>query len=135
MVGRNREVKPSDKEQPYGKLGSPFTSFIEEIEARAPIKNNMKFDDDNLAMWKILYATVKESHYFTHIKKFQRQQDGRNTYLTLYDSLLGRQAIQNQTNRLRGLSWDGKTKKGWNFDKYILAHKDQHIILGKAQRV
>ena len=39
--------------------------------------------------------------------------------------------INNAENRLQNLSWDSKVKKGWNFDKYDLAHKDQHITLEK----
>ena len=107
---------------------------LQEIEMRAPIEKNMKFLDDN-RVWKILYATSKDTHCFTQNKKFQKQQDGREAYLALYDNLLGCKAIQNQTckaeNQLQSLSWDGKVKKGLNFDKYILAHEDQHIILEK----
>ena len=96
---------------------------------------NTKYQNDNHIAWKILYGAIKDTQHFTHIKKFQKEQDGRHTYFALYENLLGSKAIQNcmnsAKNQLENLLWDGKVKKGWNFDKYILAHKDQHIILEK----
>ena len=90
------------------------------------VYNNTKFQNNKHMVWKILCGAIK---------KFQKDQDGRSAHFTLYENLLGTEAIENQINsaknQLHSLSWDGKVKKGWNFDKYVLAHRDQHIILEK----
>ena len=51
--------------------------------------------------------------------------------------MLGEDAINNHAsraeNRLQELSLDGQRKKNWDFNKYVLAHKEQHIILEKLK--
>jgi len=95
------------------------------------------FQTDNIAVWKVLHHAVKDTEYVIHIKKFQKRQDGRKAFLALHASLLGRQAIDNHTGaaetKLQSLTWDGKVRKNWSFTKYILAHKEQHIILEKLK--
>ena len=96
---------------------------------------NTKFQKNNHMVWKILYGAIKDTQHISNIKKFQKDQDWRQAYLALYKNLLGTEAIQNRINKpknwLQNLSWNGKVKKGWDFDKYVLAHKDQQIILEK----
>ena len=31
------------------------------------------------------------------------------------------------------MNWDGKSRKNWSFSKYVLAHKEQHILLDKLK--
>ena len=143
IIQKSVNIQDSEDEPPFGEPDLPFTSYFHKIQERAPIciiQNgitvyNTKFQKDNHTIWKLLYGTIKYTQHITHIKKFQKEQDGWRAYFALYKNLRGTEAIQNRINtaenRLQGLSWDGKVKKGWNFDKHVLAHKEQHIILEK----
>ena len=147
VVRKVAAVPDSATQAPFGHADSPFGSYFKEIEARAPIVRlnqagqaagkDRHFTNDNMAVWKLLYATVKDTEFLTHIKKHQKKQDGRKAFLALHSSLLGKQAIDNQIgiaeNRLQSLEWDGKVKKNWNFNKCVLAHKEQHVILDKLK--
>ena len=70
-------------------------------------------------VWKILYGAIKVTQQITHIKKFQKDQDGKGAYFALYKNLLGTEAIQNQINsaknRLQSLSMGWKGKKELEF--------------------
>ena len=147
VVRKDDNVAPSDTQAPFGHVDSPFGSHFKEIEARAPIIRldqagevvgiDKYFSGDNIAVWKLLYATVRDTEFLTHIKKFQKKQDGRKAFKALHTSLLGKQAIDNQIgiaeSRLQTLQWDGKARKNWSFNKYVLAHKEQHITLDKLK--
>jgi hypothetical protein len=139
--------KAHEADPEFGSPDSVYRTYLHEIEGRAPIKvatNNPitlqkdpHFILDNVTVWKILHHTLKSTSYLTHIKPFMKQQDGREAYLKLYEQLLGTQAMDNYAtraeNRLASLSLDGHRKKNWGYDKYVLAHKEQHYILTKLE--
>ena len=106
IVRKEANIINDDTQSPYGELDSQFGTHFNEIEACAPIiqmdKHGVRGLDkhvqtDNKAVWKLLHAAVKDTEYVTHIKKFQKKQDGRKAFLALHISLLGRQVIDNHT--------------------------------------
>ena len=70
-----------------------------------------------------------------YIKGFLRSQDGRSAYQTLHTQLLGEEAINTQCsqveNKLAGMTLEGGKRRNWNFDKFVIAHKEQHAIIDK----
>lgn len=146
-----REVmnyKPSDEDPAYGEPDSKYISYYDEIEHRAAIKRKPingssrfrtvpHFLQDNVKVWKLLYSALKLSSNLTYIKTFLKDQNGREAFRALHNRLLGSQAIDNYAskaeNRLNSLVLDGSRKKGWGFEKYVLAHIEQHLILQKLQ--
>jgi hypothetical protein len=148
VIRENPLCKHGDQDPAYGTADSTYASYLEEIQARAPIKSidaqgnpTDQFDShyklDNVHVWKILSHTLKDTGYMTHIKPYQRLQNGREAYKALHKTLLGREAVNNYIsraeNRLTTLTLDGARKKNWNFDKYVLAHKSQHVRIDKIQ--
>jgi len=92
---------------------------------------------DNVTVWEILFASLKDTTFITYIKPFAKKQDGREAFKALHTQLLGSEAINNHAstaeNKLQELALDGNRRKGWGFDKFVLAHKEQHIILEKLK--
>lgn len=141
VIRTNLEVPDSDEDVGYGSPDSKYNSYLNEIEHRAPIQavvqGRVAYDPDyvrdNIAVWKLLWAIVKETNYVTHVKVYLSKQDGRSAYQKLYTALLGPQAIDNHAskaeNKLQTLAFDGTRRKNWDFDKYVQAHKEQHILL------
>ena len=149
VVRKAAAVLPHETDPAVGIAGTVYGTHTYEIEARAPIyvpdsdgnittKYDPDFIQDNKEVWNLLWSIIKPTTYASHIKKHQKDQDGRSAYLSLYDSLLGSQSIDNHIskaeNRLQNLTYDGKPKKNWNFEKYVCAHKEQHVILDKLTK-
>ena len=152
VVRKSVNVKNEADEPPFGQIDSHFMSRYHEIEMRAPIKTTMvgpnavnaiqvqtdpHFVQDNIKVWKLLYGLLKDSYYLTYIKKYQKTQDGREAFFTLHEQLLGNSALDNHAskaeNKISNLTLDGQKRKGWNFEKYVTAHMEQHQILEKLK--
>jgi hypothetical protein len=132
---------PEAAEPRFGNPNSPFASFNHELVARAPIfqigPNGTRtmthhFTLDRVVFWKILYQICHGIMYYSYIRQYQQSQDGRAAFSALYTALLGSQAVANYTstaeNRLQTLPLTGQKAKNWGFEKYVLAHMDQHTI-------
>ena len=142
VVRATEAVKAEDSDPPTGKVHSTYDNYTREIRARAPIKqlNNTldrHFAADNAAVWKILWLRLKKGKYHAYIKPFSDKQDARGAFQALHRQLLGKSAIANYANaaenRLSSLVLDGTRTKNWNFDKYLVQHKEQHMILNKLK--
>ena len=141
VIRTNIDVPDSEDDVGYDNPESKYNSYLNEIEHRAPIQTitqgrtvyDPDYIRDNIAVWKLLWAIVKETNYVTHVKVYLSKQDGRSAYQKLYNALLGPQAIDNHAskaeNKLQTLAFDGTRRKNWDFDKYVQAHKEQHILL------
>ena len=76
VVRKVAAVPDSATQEPFGHADSPFGSSFKEIEARAPIMRlnqagqasgkDRHFNSDNIAVWKLPYATVKDTEFHTH---------------------------------------------------------------------
>jgi hypothetical protein len=142
-VVRAREaVKPAASDPATGQPGSIYQTYAHEIRERAPIKQfdntlDRHFAADNAAVWKILWMKLKKGKYQSYIKPFLAKQDARGAFMALHDQLLDRAAIANYANaaenRLTSLFLDGTKTKNWNFDKYLVQHMEQHLILNKLK--
>ena len=141
------EIPNSLTDPPYGQPGSEYAQILDEVKRRCPIRvyvNNVittnkdrYFVHDNSIVWEILENVLKDTMYITYIKSYAKAQDGRAAFKQLHTQLLGTEAINNYASaaerKLQELVLDGKPKKAWGFDKYVLAHKEQHIILEKLK--
>ena len=138
-VIREHVAIPTGLDPGFGEPDTIYYNRMIEIEHRAPIETNGAPDSsylqDNVAVWKLLWNSVKDTQYVTYVKSFVAKQDGHAAYQLLYDTLLGPQAVNNHAsqaeNRLAAMTLDGTRKKNWGFDKYVIAHKEQHLILDK----
>ena len=140
-VVRKEPLVPEARLDPgYGERDTRYRSFKHEIEWRAPImdstgKEDPVYSQDNVTVWKAIWTIVKDTQYVTYVKPYMPTQDGRRAFVALYTTLLGPQAINNHAstaeNKLQSMTLDGTRKKNWNFDKYVIGHKEQHIILEK----
>ena len=142
VVRASEAVKPSALDPPKGVAESVYQTYADEIRARAPIRLadnslDLDFEDDNVAVWKILWMKLKKGKYQSYIKPFLAKQDARGAFIALHTQLLGRAAIANYANaaenRLSSLVLDGTKTKNWNFEKYLVQHKEQHMILDKLK--
>jgi hypothetical protein len=144
VIHEHEDPLPEVAEPPFGTPGSPFASFNHELVARAPIfqtgANEVRtmthhFTLDRVVIWKILYQICHGTMYYSYIRQYQQSRDGRAAFRALYTALLGSQAVANYAstaeNRLQTLSLNGQRAKNWGFEKYVLAHMDQHTILEK----
>ena len=135
----NEGPLPEALEPTFGTVGSTFASFNHELVARAPIflpgttTYTHYYTLDRVVIWKILYEICYGTPYYTYIKAHQQSRDGRAAYFALYTALLGTQAVANYAskaeNKLQTMTLDGGNKRNWGFEKYVLAHMDQHTIL------
>jgi len=144
VIREHEDPLPEVAEPPFGTPGSPFASFNHELVARAPIyqvaPNGARtmthhFTLDRVVIWKMLYQICHGTLYYSYIRQYQQSRDGRAAFFALYTALLGSQAVANYAstaeNRLITLSLTGQKAKNWGFEKYVLAHMDQHTILEK----
>lgn len=145
VVRKNTAVKPDLLDPEMGKPNSIYRDYAHEIHDRAPIKvyneetlettdvYDRHFMTDNVTVWKILWLRLKKGKYQSYVKPFLKAQDARKAFVALQDQLLGTAVIANYANaaenRLKDLVLDGTRRKNWNFDKYLVEHKEQHMIL------
>ena len=84
VIRTNTEVLESGEDIGYGNPDSKYNSYLHEIEHRAPIQSIVQgrntydpdYVRDNIAVWKLLWAIVKETNYVTHVKVYLSKQDG-----------------------------------------------------------
>jgi hypothetical protein len=135
-------VKPEASDPAIGQDNSAYKNYAHEIRERAPIKQldnkyDRHFAADNVIVWEILWMKLKKGKCHTYLKPFLDEKDGRGAFFNLHKQLLGKSAIANYAtaaqNKLSSLALDGTRNKHWNFDKYLVQHKEQHMILTKLK--
>ena len=148
VVRKDLEVKNDSLDPAFGEDGSAYNTHGEEVEARAPIKrydeggtitteDDRYFKSDNAEVWEFLWLRFKNGKYQAYIKPFLNKRDGRAAFTTLHHQLLGEQAIGNYAAaaelKLQTLNLNGTKTKNWNFERYLVEHKEQHMILEKLK--
>ena len=141
-VIRENVQPPNNPDPGFGEPNTKYHTRYLEIEQRAPIEVNGTLDpayiQDNVTVWKLLWRIVKDTQYVTYVKPYVNKQDGREAFKMLYTTLLGPQAVNNHAsqaeNRLAAMTLEGTRKKNWGFDKYVIGHKEQHLILDKLKK-
>jgi hypothetical protein len=148
VVRKNLEVKDDFLDPTFGEDSLAYNTHDEEVEARAPIKRYdkgcmMTTEDDryfrsyNAEVWEILWLRFKNGKYQAYIKPFLNKRDGRAAFTTLHHQLLGEQGIGNYAAaaelKLQTLNLNGTKTKNWNFESYLVEHKEQHMIREKLK--
>ena len=134
VIRTNTEVLESGEDIGYGNPDSKYNSYLHEIEHRAPIQSIVQgrntYDPDYVR--EVTLGNCERNELCNACEGLCKQ-DGRSAYHKLYTTLLGPQAIDNHAskaeNKLQTLAFDGTRRKNWDFDKYVQAHKEQHILL------
>ncbi len=99
----------------------------DELKAHGPFAPT--FLTDLKKIWAILHALFSTSGVWQHVKKFTATQDGHQLYCTLHAHFFGADKVNTMVNNIL-LSLKSKVyqgdQKNFNFDKYCLAHVEQH---------
>ena len=140
-----------ERDIPCGEANSKYQTIDEELEARAPILNyradydgydpletdeyektgpfHPSFLADTKKVWSVLHAMWGTSGVWTHVKSFDKTQNGRQVYRTLMRHFFGGNKVSTMMTgvhtALRGLTYSGDTKH-FTFDKYVTNHVNQH---------
>ena len=145
VVRNERAVKPSREDPRFNAPQSTYSSYDEEMIARAPITSNpfmpvlhqaegvgpfhIHFTIDMKKVWQILYDLFHDAPIWVHVRMTKQTKNGRTCYRALHHQLLGGTrgpALGMQiTQQLRQVVYEGD-RKGWNFDKYVAAHVEAH---------
>jgi hypothetical protein len=100
---------------------------LDEYEQHGPFANQFKIDARKV--WTVLHAVWGSSSVWTHVKKFDKEQNGRKAYRALYAHFFGGSRATTMTTaihtRLRNLTYTGDMMN-YNFDKYVANHVSQH---------
>ena len=137
LVRETQVPKPED-DDPSTNYGG---NWVAEQIARCPHFEHLPagstvattyYVEDNIKLWHILHELFKAHQSFTHLKPFQKKQDGRGAYRALFDYHLGKKHLQNRSRAteatLNKLRYTGESKR-FTFDRYVNQHKDAHTIL------
>ena len=104
-----------------------YTHSYDDLEAHGPFAP--AFLIDTKKVWAILHALFSTSGMWQHVKKFTVTQDGRQVYNTLHSHFFGADKVNTMVNdvlsSLKSKTYQGD-RKNWTFDKYCLAHVEQH---------
>ena len=137
--------------RPVGAALDPATNYPtldEEIIARAPIleptavgnvaelEANGPFVDsymtDRTMAWDKIANIFQDHQAWTYAKSARRSRNARKGYLGIYDHYLGPNNVDHMASKaercLQTTCYRGETK-GWNFEKYVTLHKEQHHVL------
>ena len=148
VVRHNLIPKHHADDPACGKVGSVYSTYDEELEARAPIAYehdyyrtdpieeiektgpfHPAFLSDTRKVWSVLHALWSKSGAWTYVKTMDKTQNGRQVYRTLHKYFFGANKVANISTKiltdLRGLSYTGDTKN-FNFDKYVTEHVKLH---------
>ncbi len=83
-------------------------------------------------MWEKLTEILLPHDAFTVIKAAKKTRNGRLAYQLLFRHYLGPNNVGNMAGEaeqmLASVQYKGKTRQ-WNFEKYVLTHLRQHLIL------
>lgn len=94
-----------------------------------------QFKQDNKDVWKILKASLINTHPYPHISKFDTVCDGRKAWQALQAFYEGEDFMQRLKDQafttLNNTFYRGETKN-FNFDKYVNKHKQAHKQLQDA---
>ena len=107
--------------RPYG---DGYDSLMEELIARVP-HNGIGWEDDNAAVYEILFEMVKDSPMATSLKRHQGSRNGRGAYLSLVQHNLG----EAQWDRVIKKAEDIQTQRIWNGRNHRFSlknHCNQH---------
>ncbi len=129
---------------------SRFTTYDEEMEARAPIIDMEEYNglhegeflekdgpftasflSDTRKVWSMLHSLWSMTPAWAHVKTLDKTQNGRQVYHTLHKHFFGGNKVStlstNILSTLRGLTYTGDSKN-FNFDKYVTNHVQQHNL-------
>ena len=133
-----------------GKVDSDYTTFDEELEARAPIIEEHNyysdvtvedlersgpfhpaFRSDTKKVWATLHALFGTTSAWAHVKTLDKTQNGRQAFRILHKHFFGGNKVSMMAttvlSNLRNLTYTGDTKN-YNFDKYVTNHVQQHNL-------
>ena len=151
-------------DRPCGEPNSPYGTYDEEMVARAPILKNPNdyydmdadaddteetlikleregpwhpaFLPDTKKVWSVLHALWGKTSAWTHVKSYDKTQNGRQVYRALHNLFFGGNKVRSMGtavhNTLNSLSYTGDTKN-YNFDKYVTEHVKQHNIASSLE--
>ena len=107
-----------------------YTSFIDELTARAPL-NGPTFIADRTIVWTAISTMARTSDWWTFVKKGQRTRDGRLSFLTVKNHYLGPNNVDHMAaeaeGKLQNLEYKGEFRN-FNFEKFVQIQVDQHTI-------
>ena len=108
---------------------------VAELEANGPFVDSY-MTDRTMAWDKI--ANIFQAHQaWTYAKSARRSRNARKGYFGIYNHYLGPNNVDHMASKaercLQATCYRGETK-GWNFEKYVTLHKEQHHILEGLER-
>ena len=119
-----------------------YNTLDEEMIARAPIMATANASEDGpfvdtfiidrVKVWEKLSVLMISAEAWTYFKIGRKSKDGRKAFLAVDGHYLGPNNVdhlaRSAERKLHNLAYRSE-RKGWNFEKYVTAHKEQHTIL------
>ena len=130
-----------DTEAPEADPAGGWPTLQDELIGRAPIRVGgnftATFKTDNGKVWELISKICRDKACWTYIMSHQRTRSGRGAFLALKAHYLGDNAVGNMAigaeTKLQNFRYQGE-KRGWNFEKYVSSHVEQHQILENQER-
>ena len=133
-VVRAVQEHPPNPDPATGVADSKYSSFSEEVTARAPhflAGNALPYVDtfiqDNTTVWNLMRNLCKDAPCWTVIRPWARAKDGRSAFWALYNHYLGASRVDNMAStaekNLETAQYEGESKR-WSFDHYVRAHME-----------
>jgi len=137
-VVRKQLIPPVGADDP----ATNYDTLDEEMISRAPIiEGRVGTEDgpftessvmDRLKVWEKLSVLMADHEAWTYFKVGRKSKDGRKAFLAVDSHYLGPNNVDHMARaaerKLLNLSHRSE-RKGWNFEKYVTSHKEQHTIL------
>lgn len=149
-------VPESSEDPPYGENGSSYSSFDEELVARAPILTavaNASDDDDatleqsgafapsfiidSNRVYDLLLPIFNDTTALPYFKTGKQGKNGRKAFFGVWNHYLGEQMMDHYAtkyeNQLMKAKYLGESANS-NFEQFATLHKDLHIKLDGLKR-
>jgi hypothetical protein len=108
-----------------------YETVDQEMMARAP-HTGRSFVDVRHKVWYIMSNICGKHSCFVYIKPTLRTRNGRDTYMLLFDHLLGPKNVGNMASeeetKLTGTLYNGE-KKRLTWETCVTIHTEQHPVL------
>ena len=92
-----------------------------------------KFKVDNILVYQTLLKAIIDTNAYVYTKQRRSMQVGQSAYFDVHKHCLGHDHVVRQDKdaqtKLQTSHYDGE-RKGWDWDKYVTLHKEQHAIMG-----
>ena len=130
VIRDHEAVSPWDPQQVY-------PSYKKEMIARAPILDpnggySSTFLVDRTKVWNKLSLLTMQEDCWSYVRPAQKNEDGRLAFLGLKGHYLGANSVGNMAttanSKLLSTTYSGE-RRGWNFERFVRVHVDQHSIL------